>query len=544
MAETLIQKAQRLGMKPAGAPVASSTETLIQKAQRIGMSPANSSVAPFKYDVSSAPVVRKPIEELRKAAVTAQKTSDYSSSPVGLAVNTAKDLFNTFTSSEQGLGKSIQKIYGNQSGELQNSADSMTKTQQGIKSLIANKEVRGESAEDLKRQYNKNADILKNMGVDIKEEASLPSTGQVVGQIGGTALDLLTAGTYGVATKGAKSFALLPKVTKATSPTLVTALRETVAKPSGIFTAKGAGNIAKGGAVGYGYDVTQGLQNESSNPYTPRLGTAIGSILPGISAGGQTVKTGITKAVDSFSPSKFVEKRAGAFDTLLNSGVKTKNAFERSKAKGYDVTKTLALDDRFIPDVVDGKVVPDKAIIAVQGEAKPMAKLVRGVIDSEDKYINLEDFRQKALKQAENLKDQGAEYERVVARINADIESYKKFQNQAGEIPLSKVDDFKKAKYESINWNDPEKLSADRAIGKASRQIIDDNVTDISANDMNRELGKLYDAQEMLESLGGRAIQGGRLGKYFARGFGVAIGSKFGPAGSILGGVTADKWRP
>lgn len=52
MAESLIEKAQRLGMKPAGAPVAQSVlptttptpqETLLQKAQRLGVKPANQS---------------------------------------------------------------------------------------------------------------------------------------------------------------------------------------------------------------------------------------------------------------------------------------------------------------------------------------------------------------------------------------------------------------------------------------------------------------------------------------------------------------------
>jgi len=49
MAETLLEKAQRLGMKPAGAPVTQSVlptapqETLLQKAQRLGVKPANQS---------------------------------------------------------------------------------------------------------------------------------------------------------------------------------------------------------------------------------------------------------------------------------------------------------------------------------------------------------------------------------------------------------------------------------------------------------------------------------------------------------------------
>lgn len=63
MAETLLQKAERLGMQPAGKPVATSTETLTQKAQRLGMQPATPSKQE-EGDGFFASLVKDPIKTL------------------------------------------------------------------------------------------------------------------------------------------------------------------------------------------------------------------------------------------------------------------------------------------------------------------------------------------------------------------------------------------------------------------------------------------------------------------------------------------------
>ncbi len=89
MEETLSQKAQRLGIKPAGNPVAPSGESLLQKAQRLGIKPA------------------KPKQEIDTyGAILPSKPTDNPLVAGGKAiVNTPSSLLN--------LGKSIKDIVMN-----------------------------------------------------------------------------------------------------------------------------------------------------------------------------------------------------------------------------------------------------------------------------------------------------------------------------------------------------------------------------------------------------------------------------------------------
>lgn len=265
---------------------------------------------------------------------------------------------------------------------------------------------------------------------------------------------------------------------------------------------------------------------------------ALGAVKPVVSAA--------KKADEAFiaaTATKLVEKRAKAIQDLMNSGVKTKRIADRSMARGYDTAKFLAQDERFLPKVVDGKVVPDEAIIALETEVRPLAKIVRGIIDTEGKTVDANDFLKTALSKIEDLKLQGDQYNRIRSNILKDVDFYKlEYGDANGRIPLPVIDDIKIKKYENINWNDPDALSADRAIAKAGRELIDRNVDDVSVNALNKELGRFYDARDALDAMGGRAIKGGRLGRMFGRTIGTLGGAVVGgPAGLLIGGIGADK---
>lgn len=283
--------------------------------------------------------------------------------------------------------------------------------------------------------------------------------------------------------------------------------------------------------------------------YAPSKIKATGVTTDSISATSKFATKPITKLKDAVvnntikSPArteKYITKRANTFEELMNATVKPKQVLEKSKAKGYDVTRTLASNDKYIPQIIEGKIVPDEAIMSIQNDIKPMAQMVREVIDTDGRMGNLNEWKAKALAGIEDLKKEGDVYNKVKSNIEKDFAVYME-QFPSGIAPLGFLDDVKKAKYEAINWNKPNKMTADRAIARASRESIEDSIDDISIKQMNRELGALYDAQEALEALQGRAVKGGRLGKYFARGFGIAVGSSGGPIGAILGGLTADK---
>ena len=103
------------------------------------------------------------------------------------------------------------------------------------------------------------------------------STKQILGEAGGVALDVLLAGTYSKVAQTGKMFKATPEIISTASQipkTFSQGLKKGV-----IQTGK---TMLEGGAAGYGFDITQGLQAGESNKeaFTPGLGTALGSLAP------------------------------------------------------------------------------------------------------------------------------------------------------------------------------------------------------------------------------------------------------------------------
>ena len=476
------------------------------------------------------------IRRLQEEASVSQREADRANSPLGFAKNFGRSLLDKVTGAVD-LGETIGETLATPFVAEQTSrADAYAAgTQQELLKRIREKKGRGEDTSRLERAYNE----LAGAKIDPKKtiEEALPSlsksTAQVLGEVGLVGLDVLSAGTFGAAARGARTGALLPSA-QSTVPTVAKGVEKLAKEPVGLFTNEGARRVGTGGALGYGYDVASGLQAGEENPYAPGWGTLIGAGLP-------LTTEAIQSAKNIGSPEKFVERRTKAFSDLFDGTVTTKKLATKMRDKGTNVAEVLAANDKYIPDVQDGKIVADKALVNVQDDASALAKIIRGVIETDDRMVNVQQLRDQALQEIRGLKLRGDEYNRVRANILRDFDFYaEQYANAAGEVPLTLLDDIKKAKYENINWNNPDLLTADRAVARAARRTIENNITSAPIRKLNAEVGKLYDAQEMLEKLQGRAIKGGRLGKYFARTFGIGIGGFQGPFGAIVGGVTGD----
>ena len=140
----------------------------------------------------------------------------------------------------------------------------------------------------------------RNTGRVFKPEEIVPSItktkSQIAGEAGGVALDIATAGALA---KGASTFKLFGAGEKAAvaakqakkglsvSDVIIKNI-ESSYKPSAfgkafVATKKAAPKIAGGAAIGYGYDVTGGLQEgkTGTEAFTPGVGTAVGALIPG-----------------------------------------------------------------------------------------------------------------------------------------------------------------------------------------------------------------------------------------------------------------------
>jgi len=191
-----------------------------------------------------------------------------------------------------------------------------TKLANDLNKRIKEKRERGEDTSRLERaldEYVKDTPKLEDFTGDVINK----TTGQVLGEAAGTALEIAPFGTYGKATKGMKAGQLAPKVTAA--PTAVKATKELLTKPSKFLTKEGAKQAAEGAAFGYGVDVTQGLQEkEGAGAFKPGIGTAIGAVAPALVKGaGIGAKAATSKVKDVIA--NRAAKAAGEIDHLIGT---------------------------------------------------------------------------------------------------------------------------------------------------------------------------------------------------------------------------------
>jgi len=503
-------------------------------------------------------------EENAKLATEAKQAN----SPLGFAANFGKALVSNLVPSEVGLGQSLQKIYGNQGATYSKQIEQLSGTQQMTAKAIREKEAKGGDATKLKQIYNDNATMLRQLQGDLKDETTLPTTGQVAGQLGGTALDLLTAGTYGKATQGMQAGKLavqgkaslglanktgIPSnlVPKATSnvPTFATAAgipelaQIARQKSAGLFTKQGLGNVAVGGGIGYGFDVTQGLQGNrgeertGASAFIPGVGTAIGAGIPTVAGAYQSIKNARNPVLHA---DKLVQQRAKEL-AKLDSYQPLKKATEKGRARGIDVQKVLSETD-----VLHGSV--DKTgTITTKGDGGAVEQYTKQFIDGNEKIVS------------EALKKEGATYplaavrERLLAAVDKaglegealikaknaverEVRGYALRADAAGNVPLSVVHDAKINKYNNINFfASGNSKTYDKTVARTLKDIVEETSTAIDVKATNAELAKHFAVIDYLNKLDNKKVDGGKLGKYFASTVGSIVGSHFGPLGAIGG---------
>lgn len=237
-------------------------------------------IASLKQQAATAKADADRIKEQKITAWT-----DKNKSATGFAGNALKAAGETLASAEVGLGKSMARIFGKSDAKMSGEVNKLRQMQLDTYKKIREKEAKGEDATAFKRRYNEQMDAIKSIGGNVSD---LPTVKQVAGQLGGTALDLLTAGTY---SKGAKTGQLVKA-----KPSIL----PTGSKP--FFSKETAKEVLVGGSVGYAHDVTQGLQANEDKPFKPGVGTAIGVGIPLLGRGGSAVAKGRqTKAKDALN---------------------------------------------------------------------------------------------------------------------------------------------------------------------------------------------------------------------------------------------------
>lgn len=216
-------------------------------------------------------------------------------------------------SSETGLANTL----GGAMGVVSKDYKAAAKSQEGLDEMnfklgqkIVEGKKQGQDVTRLQKLYQQNTKRVFDPS-DITGGA-IDKTGlQVLGEAGGVALDIATAGTYGAAAKTAKTgqfltkSPLLARTAQAVGLGVTKPLAKKVVTPTVLSMGKTLGKVAKtasaSAGVGYGYDVSQGLQEgeRGVEALKPGWGTALGAVVPVGLAG---VKAGGTKVVQKVIP--------------------------------------------------------------------------------------------------------------------------------------------------------------------------------------------------------------------------------------------------
>lgn len=523
----------------------------------------------FTHDMPD--VIKTPAEKsqnlanAKKNAEVATKEAKKAKSPLGFLGNVVKGVGNTIIASEKGLGETIATVRGAKNlPTYTKNIESLTQAQIKTSKAIKDFEARGKDSTDLKRAYNDIVTQIQENKKSIGEyEKSVPTTGKVLGQVGGTALDILTAGTYGKAATGAKtgvlSRAAVPtakKVATATGLPELGKLAET--KASGLFTKKGVINVAKGAGIGYASDVTQGLQGmrgedrTGEKAFIPGLGTAIGVGIPAISEGRQSFKNlkspeRVKTAVND------LEQRYTEWSTGTKPGKKyvskvqqKTEAMNRAGTSGKTPMRVLA-ESGIVPELKGTKFNTFDQAEGFRNTITPLRTANKAALKEAQLSTaptKLADLEAKAIEFAKTPENvNGGRFETMQRDIRKQFALLRNAY-PSGEIPLGVVDDIKSARWDNVFKNkglieaDVLKKDSEYAIAKALQKSIEETAEKAGHTEvaqLNREIGDRLEAARFLETLDGKTLKGGRVGKYV----GTLIGSSLGQTipGKIIGAV-------
>ncbi len=490
---------------------------------------------PFRFSQPETPVDRQnKIEQYKTEAAQSQKESEKANSLTGFLGNFGKALVSNLAGSEVGLGESLAKIvHPFDEGQMEAQQQGTGIQANLLKQIRADKAM-GKDTTRLEQEYNRlagtNAQTTSNIQGQV---ANIPSTGKVVGQLGGTALDLLTAGTYGKAAAGMESGKLavqgatsgllaksgIPSTALTEGKNIVKGIATGVGLPelgkvaeqnaSGLLTRKGLANVAKGAGIGYGYDVTQGLQGSRGEDRTggasliPGIGTLVGGGIPAISEVGQSLTNRFTQ---SGREARFNE----AVDNIADQYKKSLPLTPTEKAKEAELL-TRTGDNVYTTYAKNGiNIGSDEAPARLQEISDQYRSATQHAQANERAYFNVEEIRQNAFKEIDNNLSSEIEREKAKNQVTSEIETLlnknknKVILGENGERKIS-ADLQERLRKTGNDWGQYNKFNPNtvknasgRSLANAVRDQVEKEGTFPAYREANKEWGKIIHAQEIL----------------------------------------------
>lgn len=488
---------------------------------------------PMKYDVAESRSDK--ISRLQEEARIVENESKKANSFTEKYVRPVADSILPGTASLGDTVGSIINIKG-ASNNYETVSKNLSDANLSLVKTIRERQAKGINTDDLKREYNKNIDQLERAKKEFGETTagSQKSTKKVVGELGMTTLNVLTAGAYGKAAAGMKTASL----SKA-APTALAEAAAVVKKPASLFSKQGLKRISLGAGLGESFDIAQNLQNEEegSDILTKGYGKYVGAGLPLIVGAGKGVQN------------KFGEEgvRNSLGDVYRKVASKYRDASKViERAETFHKTDPVGVLQMYgketIPEMANGGASTQNARGFLKDQIKEYSTLRNDHLFLNDTKIQLPEYRQYANDLIEAMPGWSREKkDKIIAQVNKIIDpvelAYSNSPKNKGGLELNELGLIKTEQTDlSKSYNNKAPTfdyDAHAIVGKAARDLIEiSSKDDVAVKDLNNLIQGHYDAIDLLNALEGKKIHGGQLSKMFNRLGGSIVGSA---AGSVSG---------
>ena len=405
----------------------------------------------------------------------------------------------------------------------------------------------GEKGITVQSDYiGKTSDLAKKMNNQVDVLANKVNTGQISK---GRAI----AGVLGQAALNTADVASLIPVGGAAESTAVNTVKALAGqglKQTAKQAAIGAGkSFVRGAVPGALYDVgAQLASGEKYNPMQTVKSAALGGALDvGVSQVAPKVISGVASKGKEVYANKFTQsgREAGNVSRVTKELKQIENNYEKlRKNQKFSKDANAGSRKRVVESGVLNSAVDETGTIKTDNIIEKYKQV--SPINNTENVVRQNLARlgetvdpsviEKELVQAVYASGlEGADLRNALNNVKKEIAGYRlKADNVTGKIPLILVHDAKISTTKGINFNTPPEVATYRkAIASGLKTAVENN-SSFNVKEVNDSLAPYLQDIKYLESLNGRKVKGGKLGKYTAQITGNIVG---GAAGGAIGGL-------
>jgi hypothetical protein len=297
--------------------------------------------------------------------------------------------------------------------------------------------------------------------------------------------------------------------------------------------------ILSGTAGGYVGDVGSGLagyrgeDRTGAGAFIPGLGTAIGTTMGGVNAYGYSK----TPEYKQQKFQKTVDKRFSTLDGLQSNNKPLSKVIQKADKSGLDTKKFLAESDLLVNSIdKEGTIRTQNALGNLDETISPWENKVGETLQNEGKMVSVKSIQDKVDDVIEKSGLVGSAKQTAKNNLIKELEAIALEADAQGNVPLKLVHDLKVQtnQLNARSFLDPEKNAIGKTIGRGLKEFVEESTDAMDVRAYNKELQKLYGVRDVLKSLDGKKVLGGRMGKYFSETMGAIIGTS---VGGIPGGI-------